>query len=228
MNEKQLAFEKYPEGMMPAIVQNIDTGQIMMQGFANPQAVEKTLEINQATFWTRSRNELWTKGLTSGDTLDVVEVRTDCDNDSLLYLVKSESGKACHKEGWQSCYNRIVTTGMQVENAMGEIEPWSRFASEEQAIIDKAGSGDPRISGTAKLVQGKTTKVLAKISEEAAEIAEAVLDPGQSREDLLNEFADLDYQIKVLLANVNLRLKSSGEDPLSLEEIQQTIISRRK
>ena len=228
MNEKQLAFEKYEERLMPAIVQNAETGQIMMQGFANPKAVEKTLQIDKATFWTRSRNELWTKGLTSGDTLDVVEIRTDCDNDSLLYLVTSETGKACHKEGWQSCYNRVVTTGLQVENALEEIPPWSRFTQEEQLIINKAGEGDPSVSGTAKLAQDKTTKVLAKIAEEAAEIAEAVKNPDQSRDDLLNEFADFDYQSRVLLANVNQQLQKQGQEPLSLDEIQNTIIARRK
>ncbi len=107
---QDLDFEKYPNGLMPAIVQEESTGEILMLGFVNKEAFEKTLETGLATFWTRSRNELWTKGLTSGDTLKIKDIRTDCDYDTLIYVVEMEGEGACHIEGWKSCFSRIINT----------------------------------------------------------------------------------------------------------------------
>lgn len=83
-----LDFAKYPESLMPTIAQDADTGSILMVGFTNPEALNESRKSGLATFWSRSRNELWTKGLTSGDTLEIRDIFTDCDNDTLIYLVK--------------------------------------------------------------------------------------------------------------------------------------------
>lgn len=104
----KLAFEKYENGLMPAITQDSKTGQILMLGFVTQEALAETLRTGLATFWSRERNELWTKGLTSGDTLKIVEIRTDCDTDTLLYIVEQQGNGACHKEGWESCFSRII------------------------------------------------------------------------------------------------------------------------
>jgi phosphoribosyl-AMP cyclohydrolase len=100
----ELNYEKNG-GFVIAIAQDHQTGQVLMVGHANRVAVEKALKLGLATFWSKSRNELWTKGLTSGDTLKIVEIRADCDRDAILYLVEPQgTGGACHKEGWFSCF----------------------------------------------------------------------------------------------------------------------------
>lgn len=88
-------FEKRG-GLLPVIVQEIGTMQILMLGYANPEALEETLQTKKATFWSTSRNELWTKGKTSGDYLEVVSILTDCDQDALIYQVKLLGSGVCH------------------------------------------------------------------------------------------------------------------------------------
>lgn len=85
---KSLDFKKYADGLMPAIAQDRANGQILMVGFANREALDETVRTGFATFWSRSRNELWTKGLTSGDTLTIDSIFTDCDSDTLVYVVE--------------------------------------------------------------------------------------------------------------------------------------------
>lgn len=85
---KSLDFKKYADGLMPAIAQDRANGQILMVGFANREALDETVRTGFATFWSRSRNELWTKGLTSGDTLRIDSIFTDCDSDTLVYVVE--------------------------------------------------------------------------------------------------------------------------------------------
>ncbi len=88
-------FEKR-QGLLPVVVQDIDTMQVLMLGYANAQALEETLRLGKATFWSTSRQELWTKGKTSGDYLEIVEILTDCDQDALVYQVKVLGKGVCH------------------------------------------------------------------------------------------------------------------------------------
>lgn len=98
---------KYDErGLVPAIVQDIDTGKVLMLAWMNAEAFRLTLETRQATFWSRSRQELWRKGATSGNVMHVVEVRIDCDQDALLVLARP-TGPACHT-GNESCFFRVI------------------------------------------------------------------------------------------------------------------------
>ena len=90
-----LDFEKRG-GLVPAVVQNVADGRILMLAYVNPEALKITLEKGMATFWSTSRNELWTKGETSGDFLKIVEILTDCDQDALVYRVEPQGGGACH------------------------------------------------------------------------------------------------------------------------------------
>ncbi|MCD6186873.1 MAG: phosphoribosyl-AMP cyclohydrolase [Desulfuromusa sp.] len=83
-------------GLIPAVVQDVADGRILMLAYVNPEALETTLEKGMATFWSTSRNELWTKGETSGDFLKIVEILTDCDQDALIYRVEPQGGGACH------------------------------------------------------------------------------------------------------------------------------------
>ena len=88
-------FEKRG-GLIPAVVQDVADGRILMLAYVNPEALKTTLEKGMATFWSTSRNELWTKGETSGDFLEIVEILTDCDQDALVYRVEPQGGGACH------------------------------------------------------------------------------------------------------------------------------------
>ncbi len=106
--ELGLKFEKYEGDLMPTFVQDVETGEVLMGAGVTPEALKKTIETGLATFYSRTENELWTKGLTSGDTLSVEEIRTDCDQDALLYLVRVNGTGACHKEGWGTCFRREV------------------------------------------------------------------------------------------------------------------------
>jgi phosphoribosyl-AMP cyclohydrolase / phosphoribosyl-ATP pyrophosphohydrolase len=94
-------------GLIPVIVQDAKTKAILMQAFANKEAVELTLKTKKATYWSRSRNEIWVKGETSGNTQKVISVSTDCDYDSLLYIVE-QTGPACHTGEYSCFYNKLL------------------------------------------------------------------------------------------------------------------------
>ena len=102
----ELNFDKMG-GLLPAVVQDADTGEVLMVGFMNQEAWEKTLEIGKATFYSRTRDTLWTKGLTSGHVQNVKEIRVDCDSDTVLLKVEQVGGAACHT-GYRSCFYRAV------------------------------------------------------------------------------------------------------------------------
>lgn len=110
---EQIHWDKAPDGLVPAIVQDADTKDVLMLGFMNRAALEKTLREGKVTFWTRSRQKLWTKGETSGNTLNFVSLRVNCNDDSLLVLAHPV-GATCHT-GHPTCYYREVT---------GEREEW--------------------------------------------------------------------------------------------------------
>lgn len=105
----QIRWEKAPDGLVPAIVQDADTKDVLMLGFMNRDALEKTLRSGLVTFWTRSRQKLWTKGETSGNTLNFVSLRINCNEDSLLVLARP-IGATCHT-GHPTCYYREATNG---------------------------------------------------------------------------------------------------------------------
>jgi phosphoribosyl-ATP pyrophosphohydrolase/phosphoribosyl-AMP cyclohydrolase len=102
----KLDFNK-SNGLIPVIVQDAKTNAILMQAYANKEAVENTLKTKKATYWSRSRNELWVKGETSGHTQKVISVSTDCDYDSLLYVVE-QTGPACHTGEYSCFYNKLL------------------------------------------------------------------------------------------------------------------------
>jgi phosphoribosyl-ATP pyrophosphohydrolase/phosphoribosyl-AMP cyclohydrolase len=112
----QIDFEKMG-GLAPAIVQDADNGEILMLGFMNREAFEKTLATGFVTFYSRTRNQLWTKGETSGNRLRLLSAATDCDNDTVLCKVRVEGdGLVCH-EGTRSCFTKPIALGTEVRNA---------------------------------------------------------------------------------------------------------------
>jgi phosphoribosyl-AMP cyclohydrolase len=130
-----LDFEKM-QGLVPAIVQDASNGEILMLGFMNTEAWQKTQEIGYVTFYSRTRNELWTKGETSGNRLKVVSATTDCDRDSLLIKVEVEGeGLVCH-EGTRSCFTKVISrskTTTARDGAPSALSRRSRFEAQESA-----------------------------------------------------------------------------------------------
>ena len=172
-----LDFEKYPENLMPTIAQDINTWSIMMVWFANPLALQETRKTGLATFWSRSRNELWTKWLTSWDTLEVQDIFTDCDKDTLVYLVKTNGSGACHIDGWRTCFRRRVNliTG-DIEQQSADLPIWSRVLQDEEKMIKGKQNANPEESSTAKALQWKVSRIAQKVAEEWVEVSLAFMD----------------------------------------------------
>ena len=123
----ELAFEKLG-GLIPGIVQDHKSGEVLMLGYLNPEALEETQRTGEVYFFSRSRNRLWKKGETSGHVLRVREVRVDCDSDALLFLVDPVGPGVCH-EGYRSCFFRsLESDGSSLVIADGSLSPWTSMA----------------------------------------------------------------------------------------------------
>jgi phosphoribosyl-ATP pyrophosphohydrolase/phosphoribosyl-AMP cyclohydrolase len=178
--------------VIPAIVQDAHTGQVLMLAYMNEDSLQRTLASGQAWFWSRSRGALWHKGATSGHTQRVVEVRYDCDADTLLLRVEP-AGPACHT-GQQSCFYRRLPEGSEVgaPPAAGGVLPHL-----EAVIRDRQVHPRPD-SYTCQLLDAGLPRILKKVGEEAVEILVAA--QGEGDERLVSEVADLTYHLLVLLA----------------------------
>ena len=166
-----------------------DTGQVLMLGYMNAEAVSATQESGFVTFYSRSRNTLWRKGETSGNTLKLVDIKLDCDRDTLLVSAKP-NGPTCHLETI-SCF------GEQGPQGYG-------WLAELSTLIEARKTADPNSSYTASLLQGPLTRTAQKLGEEGVETVIAAL--AQTDNDLINESADLLYHLMVLLAAKDLNL----------------------
>jgi phosphoribosyl-ATP pyrophosphohydrolase/phosphoribosyl-AMP cyclohydrolase len=185
-------------GLVPAIVQDANTGQVLMLAYVNEEALQKTLETGQTWFWSRSRSELWPKGATSGNTQQVVEARYDCDADAILLLVKP-AGPACHT-GRQSCFYRRLPGGAEVAAPLLSRDVLSRL---EAIVQDRKANPRPG-SYTCELLAAGLPRILRKVGEEAIETIVAAQSEGSER--LVSELADLVYHVLVLLAATDLSL----------------------
>jgi phosphoribosyl-AMP cyclohydrolase / phosphoribosyl-ATP pyrophosphohydrolase len=171
------------DGLIPAVVQDAATGDVLMVAYANAEALALTARTGQAHFWSRSRAALWRKGETSGNTLKVVAMRRDCDGDTVLLTV-DPAGPACHS-GERTCFGEDPATAAGILGAL------------ERVIAGRAGA-DPSQSYTARLLAGGLDKALKKVGEEATEVLLAA--KGESDERLAEECADLVYHLMVVLA----------------------------
>lgn len=121
MSEPKIDFSKVEGGLVPGIVQDAKTGQVLMVGFLNETSYQKSLESGFVTFWSRTRQKLWMKGETSGNRLRILSAATDCDNDTLLFRVEVEGdGLVCH-EGTVSCFTKPITLRAAATSAVGEV-----------------------------------------------------------------------------------------------------------
>ena len=189
INASEIDFEK-SGGLVPAIIQHANTGEVLMLGYMNVDAYETTLEKKAVTFWSRSKSRLWTKGETSGNTLDLVSIALDCDRDTLLVQAQPQ-GPTCHT-GTKSCFGK--TPG-----------PDLSFLGALQAIVDQRAIDAPEDSYTAKLLSRGVLKCAQKVGEEGVEVALAAT--VEDDEALLGEAADLIYHLTVVLKARELSLR---------------------
>jgi phosphoribosyl-AMP cyclohydrolase / phosphoribosyl-ATP pyrophosphohydrolase len=184
-------------GLVPVVAQDHVTGEIRMVAFATPEAVRLTLETKRATFWSRSRGELWEKGRTSGHTLDVAGVLVDCDADCLVYLV-TPRGPTCHT-GAPTCFfrrlDRNATTGDVV--IRDEAVPATTLLARLETTLEARKSASAQSSYVRSLYDGGPPKIGAKLREEADELARAV--DGESSERVVSEAADVLFHVMVAL-----------------------------
>ena len=181
------------QGLVPAIAQDADTGQVLMLGYMNPGSLKRTVEGVQVWFYSRSREDLWHKGEISGNYLNLKEAWLDCDGDTLLLKVKPD-GPACHT-GETSCFYTPLD-GVPEEYEATETGPG--ILSELFAVIQDRQRDPPEGSYTAKLLQAGMGRIAQKVIEEAGETAIAAMQEDQ--EGLPKEVADLLYHTLVLLA----------------------------
>jgi phosphoribosyl-ATP pyrophosphohydrolase/phosphoribosyl-AMP cyclohydrolase len=186
-------------GLMPAIVQHAHTGEVLMLGYMNEAAISATQTTGLVTFYSRSRQQLWTKGESSGNYLRVSEVRTDCDGDSLLVLALPD-GPTCHT-GKPSCFAWQLD-GIEANTRMPALTMLGRL--NDMVLARKSEMPDG--SYTTKLFNGGVDRIGKKIGEEAAEIIIAA--KNNSAEELTWETADFLYHALVLLANQGVSLDS--------------------
>ena len=190
----ELDFEKM-NGLIPAIIQDNYTQKVLMLGFMNKEAYEKTMETGKVTFFSRTKNRLWTKGEESGNFLHVVSVKADCDNDTLLIMVHPE-GPVCHK-GTDTCWG-------------DKNEQDIMFLKELQDFIDRRRQEMPEKSYTTSLFNSGVNKMAQKVGEEAVEtILEAC---NGSDERLIYEGADLLYHLIVLLTYKGYRIEDLARE----------------
>ena len=195
----KIEFDKMG-GLVPAIIQDAVTKNVLMLGFMNEEAYQKTIDTKKVTFWSRTRNCLWTKGETSGNYLNLVDIRLDCDNDTLLVKVHPQ-GPTCHL-GTDTCWGE--------DNSLNPI----LFLSELQNFIDKRHQEMPENSYTTSLFKKGINKMAQKVGEEATEtIIEAT---NGTNEQLVYESSDLLYHLIVMLT-------AKG---LSIEDVASELIKR--
>lgn len=219
------------QGLIPAITQDIETGEVLMLAYMNREALRKTLVEGKACYFSRSRKSLWVKGETSGNFQELVDLRFDCDRDTVLLLVK-QTGMACH-ENYFSCFHYGLKAGAGWNEKNPEDEGSGEFVKIGQPetrpslslgrilellaeVIKQRKVEKPEGSYTVYLFEKGLDKILKKVGEECAEVIIAA--KNNSREEIRYETADLFYHLLVLLEEQGIRL----------EEIAQELESRRR
>ena len=182
-------FSKYPDNLVPAIIQDATTKTVLMLGFMNEAAVEKTKELQKVTLFSRSKNRLWTKGEVSGNFLLLKDIKVDCDNDTLL-ISATPVGPVCHT-GTDTCW--------------GEKNTRDNFLQQLEAIISDRKNNPTDKSYTSSLFAKGINKIAQKVGEEAIEI---VIEAKDNNDDLfLNEGADLLFHYLILLQAKGFKLR---------------------
>lgn len=199
-NLQQLDFAKQND-LLPAIVQHAHTGTVLMQGYMNPAALEQTLATGLVTFYSRSKQRLWCKGESSGNTLKLVNVHSDCDADSLL-IRALPAGPTCHL-GTESCFS---SEGFSEQPTLAQLM---------RVVQQRVANADSK-SYTEQLLAAGTKRAAQKVGEEGVEVALAAAT--HDRDELLNESADLLYHLLVVLHS----------EKLDLSDVLEVLAQRRR
>ncbi len=209
MKEKILKNIKFnAHGLVPVITQSYYTVKVLMQAYANEEAIKKTIETGFATYYSRSRKQLWVKGETSGNKQKVVKVKIDCDGDSILYLVK-DYGVACHT-GEESCFYRNIQLKKE-----DKPDPYEIFHALYEKITERK-INKPEGSYVAKLFEKGSDKIIQKVGEEAVETVIAL--KNKNRDEIVYEVSDLVFHLIVALVDAGVKL----------EDIQEELLKRYK
>ncbi len=183
-------FNKNPDGLVPAIIQDVLTNKILMLGYMNDKALQKTIESKLVTFFSRTKQRLWTKGEESGNVLNLVDIKLDCDSDSLLIKVNPK-GPTCHK-GSDTCWNEANN------------ESYGFISQLEKTIESRIEAGDSEKSYVASLFAKGINKIAQKVGEEAVEV---VIEAKDNNDALfLDESADLLFHYLMLLQAKGFKL----------------------
>ncbi|WP_407568878.1 bifunctional phosphoribosyl-AMP cyclohydrolase/phosphoribosyl-ATP diphosphatase HisIE [Deinococcus altitudinis] len=200
-----------PDGLVPVVTQDAETGAVLMQAYANREALEHTLTTRQGTYFSRSRNELWVKGLTSGNVQQVVSVALDCDGDSVLYWVR-QSGPACHTGAYSCFYTPLLEEEAPVPPALDPVLNIDTVLERVYATVQERLSTLPEKSYVARLHAGGLDRVLKKIVEESGEVllaaknaaAGSAEERDAARAELRTEVADLFFHTLFAMAEVGV------------------------
>ena len=198
----EIDFNKM-DGLVPAIIQDAQTDKVLMLGFMNEEAYKKTVETGKVTFWSRTRNTLWTKGETSGNFLNVVEILNDCDQDTLL-IKANPVGPVCHT-GADTCWNEKNPhkPANSKDNAL-------LFLSELQDFIEKRHEEMPEGSYTTSLFKDGLNRMAQKVGEEALELVIEACNGTNER--MIYEGSDMLYHLIVLLTSKGLRIEDMAAE----------------
>lgn len=197
-NLENLAWDKVG-GLMPAVVQDAGTGRVLMLGYMNREALEKTQATGHVTFFSRSKQRLWTKGETSGNTLALASLRADCDRDTLLVQAVPH-GPTCHL-GTDTCWG-------------DEVNPPVGFLAQLERVVESRVGAHPESSYTARLLDKGVKRCAQKVGEEGVEVALAAT--AGDRDELISESADLLYHLLVVL-----RAREVSVDDVMLELVRR-------
>lgn len=209
---EEIKFDE--RGLVPAIVQDAGTRQVLTLAYMNADSVKRTLETGETWFWSRSRSSLWHKGETSGNTQRVIDILLDCDGDALTVLVKP-TGPACHT-GKESCFYRAIQEAGKSEGTTETNPDLGATLTELYALVESRKSARPEGSYTTYLFEQGLDKILKKIGEEASETIIAAKNQDQGA--LAEETSDLLYHVIVLMV----------ERGLTLEHIRDELLKRKK
>ncbi|MGE5396185.1 MAG: bifunctional phosphoribosyl-AMP cyclohydrolase/phosphoribosyl-ATP diphosphatase HisIE [Chitinophagales bacterium] len=194
------------DGLIPAVVQDYESKDILMMAYMNEEALGRTLDTGLAWFYSRSRQELWQKGETSGNTMKIIDIRIDCDNDTLLLLVAA-AGPACHT-GHKTCFYRTLEGEELKPRVFDPQEVYSgtgpAILYELMGVIKNRFKERPEGSYTTYLFNKGIDKILKKVGEETAEVIIAAKNPGNA--ELKYETADLLYHLMVLMVEKEVEL----------------------
>jgi len=192
-------------GLVPAVVQDSQTGGVLMLAYMNAESLTRTLETGETWFWSRSRSQLWHKGETSGNTQRVVDLSLDCDHDALVVRVEP-AGPACHT-GRTSCFHNVIRAAGESQHAAGDL---GEVLSALYALVETRERERPRGSYTTYLFDQGLDKILKKVGEEASETIIAA--KNEDRGALAKESCDLLYHLIVLLVERGVSLSDLRDE----------------